>query len=104
MVSQDRWSLVTGSITLKCGTFCQEYLAFKDTQVVFHGSGLSREVLLYICQAISNQYSSPCVIRPPLICQETVTTLERWPLVMVRSKYIDHVDSIVAEIYIFSEV
>ncbi len=28
--SQDRWSLVTGSITLKCGTFCQEYLLFQD--------------------------------------------------------------------------
>ncbi len=30
VVSQDRWPLVTGSITLKCGTFCQEYLVFKD--------------------------------------------------------------------------
>ncbi len=25
VVSQDRWSLVTGSITLKCESFCQEY-------------------------------------------------------------------------------
>ena len=33
-------SLVTGSIALKCGTFCQEY-------VVLQGSGLSRQVSLY---------------------------------------------------------
>ncbi len=26
MVSQDRWSLVTGSVALKCGTFCPEYM------------------------------------------------------------------------------
>ncbi len=30
VVSQDRWSLVTDSITLKFGTFCQEYLVFQD--------------------------------------------------------------------------
>ncbi len=29
LVSQDRWSLVIGSITLKCRT-CQEYLVFQD--------------------------------------------------------------------------
>ena len=39
LVSQDRWSLVTGSVTPKCGTRCQEC-------VVFHGSGLSRQVSL----------------------------------------------------------
>ena len=26
MVSQDRWLLVTGSVALKGGTFCQEYV------------------------------------------------------------------------------
>ena len=30
MVSQDRWFLVPSSITLKCRTFCQEYLVFQD--------------------------------------------------------------------------
>ncbi len=30
MISQDRWSLVTGSVTLKCGTFCQEYVVLQD--------------------------------------------------------------------------
>ncbi len=30
IVSQDRWSLVTGSIAVKCGTFGQYYLAFQD--------------------------------------------------------------------------
>ncbi len=30
MVFQDRWSLGTGSITLKCGTFCLEYVALQD--------------------------------------------------------------------------
>ncbi len=30
VVSQDRWPLLTGSITLKCSAFCQEYLAFQD--------------------------------------------------------------------------
>ncbi len=29
MVSQDRWSLVTGSVALKCGTFCQEYVVLQ---------------------------------------------------------------------------
>ncbi len=31
VVSQDRWSLVTGSFTLKCVIFCQEYLVFQDS-------------------------------------------------------------------------
>ena len=30
MVSQDRLSLVTDSIVLKCGTFCQEYMVLQD--------------------------------------------------------------------------
>ncbi len=30
VVSQNRWSLVTGSVTLKCRTCCQEYLVFQD--------------------------------------------------------------------------
>ncbi len=44
VVSQDRY-LVTGSITLKYRTFCQEYLVFQD--MWSHGSGLSRQVSLY---------------------------------------------------------
>ncbi len=30
MASQDRWSLVAGSITLECRTFCQEYVVLQD--------------------------------------------------------------------------
>ncbi len=30
VVSQDRWSLVTGSTTLKYRTLCQEYLVFQE--------------------------------------------------------------------------
>ncbi len=30
MVSQDRWSLVTGLMALKCRTFCQAYVVFQD--------------------------------------------------------------------------
>ncbi len=30
VVSQDRWSLVTGLTTMKCMTLCQEYLVFQD--------------------------------------------------------------------------
>ena len=30
MISQDRWSLVTGSVALKCGTFYQEYVIIQD--------------------------------------------------------------------------
>ncbi len=29
-VSQDRWSLVTGSVPLKCETFWQEYVVLQD--------------------------------------------------------------------------
>ncbi len=30
MGSEDRWSLVTGSFTLKCRTFCQKLIVFQD--------------------------------------------------------------------------
>ncbi len=30
MVSQDRWSLVTGSFTSKCRTFCQNLIVLQD--------------------------------------------------------------------------
>ncbi len=30
MVSQDRWSLVTGSVAFKCRTFCQDYAVLQD--------------------------------------------------------------------------
>ncbi len=45
MVSQNRWSLVTGSFTLQCRTFCQK-TGGPLRQVDFHGSGLSRQVSL----------------------------------------------------------
>ncbi len=30
MVSHDRWSLVTGSFTLKCSSFCQKLVVLQD--------------------------------------------------------------------------
>ena len=30
VVSQDRWSLVTGSVAMKYRTLCQEYMVFQD--------------------------------------------------------------------------
>ncbi len=47
MVSQDRWSLVTGSYTLKCVTFYPKNTdpSICSRQVVFYGSGLSRQVI-----------------------------------------------------------
>ena len=45
MVSQDRWSLVTGSYTLECRAFCPKLVVFQDrwslmavvSQDRFHG-------------------------------------------------------------------
>ncbi len=45
MVSQDRWSLVTGLITLKYRTFCQTVVLLQDRWS--HGSSLSRQVSLF---------------------------------------------------------
>ncbi len=45
VVCQDRWSLVWGSVILKCGSFCQNCVVFQDRWS--HGSGLPREVSLY---------------------------------------------------------
>ncbi len=44
VVSQHRLPLVTGSVVLKCRSFCQE--CGLSRQVVSHGSGLSRQVSL----------------------------------------------------------
>ncbi len=30
VVCQDRWSLVTGSVILKCKSFCQKCMVFQD--------------------------------------------------------------------------
>ncbi len=47
-ISQDRWSLVTGSFASKCGTYYQEYVVLKDTwSVLAPCSALSRQVSLY---------------------------------------------------------
>ncbi len=58
MVSQDRWSLVRGSITrtLKCRTFCQEYVVYQEGEGVFHDShrvseDSLTEALMIACQA-----------------------------------------------------
>ncbi len=45
VVGQDRWSQVTGSVILKCKSFCQ--VCGLSRQVVPHGSGLSRKGSLY---------------------------------------------------------
>ncbi len=34
IVCQDRWSLVTGSVALKCNTFCQEYVVLQDRSLM----------------------------------------------------------------------
>ncbi len=47
VVSQDRWSLVPGSIALKCTVLPPEMYGL-SRQVVSHGSGLSRQVSLYM--------------------------------------------------------
>ncbi len=52
MVSQERWSLVTGSISLKCRTFWQEYLVFQDrsslmavvSQYRFHCTSMNKDI------------------------------------------------------------
>ena len=46
VVSQNRWSLLTSSITLKYRSFCQECVTF-SRETVCHCSGLSRQVSLY---------------------------------------------------------
>ena len=46
VVFQDRWSLVTGSIVLKIYDLPEK--SGLSRQVVSHGSGLSRQVPLYI--------------------------------------------------------
>ncbi len=60
VVSQDRWTFVSGLITLKCRTFCHEYLSLSK-QVVCHGSVLSRKVSLY-CNFQQQQVSFSRVI------------------------------------------
>ncbi len=50
VVCQDRWSLVTGSVILKCRSFCQKSVVFQR-QVVSHGSGLSRHWFHCIAKA-----------------------------------------------------
>ncbi len=45
VVSQDRWSFVTGSVVLKSRTFCLDFGLSR--QVVCYRSGLSRQVTLY---------------------------------------------------------
>ncbi len=40
VVSQDRWSLVTGSIILKCWLFCQEYVVFQDMFTIITSTGV----------------------------------------------------------------
>ena len=45
VVCQDKWSLVTGSVILKCRSFCQKMCGLLR-QVIPHASGLSRQVSL----------------------------------------------------------
>ncbi len=48
-VCQDRWSLVTGPVIVKCTSrsFCKKMCGLSK-QVVSHGSGLLRQVSLYM--------------------------------------------------------
>ena len=48
VVSQDRWSLVTGSVTMKCGSFYQEYLIFQDRRSVTAEVSQNRFHRMYI--------------------------------------------------------
>ena len=52
VVCQDRWSLVTGSVIMKCTgrSFCRKCMVCQDRWS--HGSGLSRQVSLYVLQFI----------------------------------------------------
>ena len=62
VVSQDKWSLATGSVILKCRTFCQECVAFEDrwslmgvvSQDRFHCTAMSISVveIIVVCQEI----------------------------------------------------
>ena len=45
VVSQDRWSLVTGSVILKLGLL--QEISGLSRQVVSHSSGLAKQVSLY---------------------------------------------------------
>ncbi len=53
VVCQDRWSLVTGSVILKCGSFCQKCVVFQDrwslmavvSQDRFHCTNMTRHIL-----------------------------------------------------------
>ena len=52
VVSQDRWSLVTDSITLKNRTYCQEYLVFRSmwslmTMVKFHCANINGTINIH---------------------------------------------------------
>ncbi len=42
VVCQDRWSLVTGSVILKCRSYCRKYVVCQDRWS--HGSGLSKQL------------------------------------------------------------
>ncbi len=63
VVSQDRWSRVTGSVVLKCWPFCQKCVVFQDRWS--HGSGLSWQVSLYSgpCSCIPLLFKHPCILR-----------------------------------------
>ncbi len=65
MVSQDRWSLVTGSVALKCRTFCQEYVILQDRWSFM-------AVVL-----IKTSFSETCLDRSVLPCEITCLEIPR---------------------------
>ena len=83
--SRSKWSLVTGWITLKCKTFCLEYLVFQDRWSLMAVVSLtvSREVSLY---RISTKYRK----QGPDMCAITIVFLNN--LQFVEFGYMEHLN------------
>ncbi len=66
MVSEDRWSLVTGSVTLKYyeyRTFCQEYLFFENWCFFMAVRSLKTGFTVPSCLVYANKSILPLVIK-----------------------------------------
>ncbi len=83
MVCQDRWSLVTGSVTLKCRSFCKKCVVFQDrwsfmaveSQDRFHCSFTSRYrnhmILIKACLSLPEKNPWPIF----LVCTANMSYL-----------------------------
>ncbi len=97
VVCQDRWSLVTGSVMLKCRSFCQKCMVFQDRWSLavvswdrFHCIQIQwiyyMYIRLYLRRKLSNQQSStmdhlilrltvlkhPSILRPAIILRPDI--------------------------------